>query len=81
MQDNGDNLVVTLNDKNGNACSNLWVYITIDGVTSSLKTGADGQVKLSTDGLSIGNYTAEIKFKGTTYYYSSSTTANVTITE
>ena len=77
----GDDLVVTLSDADGNPISKVKVYITIDGVQTALSTDANGQVKLSTDGLAIGNYPANILFKGTAKYSSSKTTANVVVTK
>ena len=73
-------LVATLTDASGQAIANEKVSITIDGVKTTLTSDASGQVRLSTAGLAVGSYTAEIAYKATTYYYASSTTANVVIT-
>ncbi|MBR3139419.1 MAG: Ig-like domain-containing protein, partial [Methanobrevibacter sp.] len=75
IYDNGGVLVATLKDSDGQAIKNAKVYITIDGVKSTLKTDSAGQIKFSTNGLAMGNHVAEILYKATTYYYASNTTA------
>ena len=79
IYNSGDMLIVTLKDANGNAISNVKVYITLNGVKSTLTTDANGQVNLSTKGLTAGNHTAQILFKGTANYNSTKTTVNVTV--
>ena len=76
----GKYLVATLKDNNGKPIKGVQVSINLNGV-KYLTTDANGQVKLSTNGLVPKSYTATITFAGNNNYAKSSTTAKVTVTK
>lgn len=75
---NGDDLVVTVKDINGNPAANILVYIDLNGVKNRV-TDKNGQIKLSTDDLDVQTYDVSIIFKGTKNYVNSSAATTVVI--
>ena len=71
-------LLITLKDTNGNAVRNANVIVNINGA-KTLTTDSNGQVKLSTNGLTPKVYTAKITFNGNAVYDISSKEVKVTV--
>ena len=74
-------LVVTLKDSNGKAINSVKVTVVLNGKTYTPTTDANGQVKLSTYGLTPKSYVATITFNGNNNYANSTTTVKVTVTK
>ena len=74
----GKYLTVTLKDNQGNPIKGAKVSVNINGA-KTLTTNANGQVKLSTNGLAPKTYTAKITFAGDANYAKSSATAKVVV--
>ncbi|WP_407413200.1 hypothetical protein [Methanobrevibacter sp.] len=75
----GENLVATLKDENGNVISGAQVKISLNGETKNLTTDNNGQVSLTTDGLVPNTYIATITFDSNDIYITSTTTATVVV--
>ena len=73
-----DNLVITLKDNAGNVLSGVKVTVDLNGA-KTYTTDNNGQVKVSTNGLTPKTYTAKITFNGNTYYNKSSKDVKVTV--
>ena len=71
-------LLVTLNDDNGNPISGATLSINLNR-TKTLDTDANGQVKLSIEGLDPKVYVATIKFEGNSNYEKSTSLTKVTV--
>nr|WP_292798572.1 Ig-like domain repeat protein [Methanobrevibacter sp.] len=71
----GTRYIVKLLDNNGNPLANRNVILTIQGVSYTRTTGADGTASLAIN-LSPGKYTASAQFTGDKYY-ASSTVSNI----
>ena len=69
-----------LNDSKGNAITNEEVTFTINNTTYTNTTDNNGYAKLIID-LDPGNYTANINYNGSPYYYESSNTTTFTVSE
>ncbi|MBQ2654352.1 MAG: hypothetical protein IJF83_12425 [Methanobrevibacter sp.] len=66
--------------KDSNApISNENVAVSLGGTTFTVKTDKDGQIKLSTKGLSPNDYTATVTFAGSSNYFNSTASVNVVI--
>lgn len=74
-------LVATLKDINGNIINGITLTIVLNGKTYTQITDANGQVKVSTNGLAPKIYTASISFSGNTNYAKSTESAKVTVTK
>ena len=74
-------LVVTLKDSNGKAINGVKVTVVLNSKTYTATTDANGQLKVSTNGLAPKTYTATITFAGNTNYDKSTATAKVTVTK
>ena len=72
------NLVVTLKDSKGFPLSNQLLFVDLNGVKMFM-TDSNGQVKISTQGLSADTYIARIIFPGDDNYRKSNAEATVTI--
>ena len=79
VYNDGENLVATLKDENGNVISGAQVKISLNGKTKNLTTDNNGQVSLTTDGLVPNTYIATITFDSNDIYITSTTTANVVV--
>ena len=77
----GKYLVATLKDINGNVISGVKLILVLNGKTYTPITDANGQVKVSTNGLAPKIYTASITFAGNTNYVKSTGSAKVTVTK
>ena len=73
-----DYLVITLKDRTGKGIKNADLTIDFNG-TMTCATDSNGQVNISTKGLTPGNYTAKITFNGKDDYDKSNATADVTV--
>ena len=71
-------LVATLKDINNKTLSEFEVSVNLDGV-KKLKTDENGQVKVSTNGLTPKTYDVLIAFAGNENYTASNTTTSVTV--
>ena len=76
---NGEFAATLINNATGKAISGVTVAVTLNGVKSSIKTDENGQVKVSTADLALGNYTASISYAGNSKYNKASATANVEV--
>ena len=72
-------LVVTLKDSNGKAINGVKVTVVLNSKTYTATTDANGQLKVSTNGLAPKTYTATITFAGNTNYDKSTGSAKVTV--
>ena len=72
------NLVISLKDVNGNPLSGFNITVNLNGV-KTYTTDSNGQVKVSTKGLSPKSYTAKISFDGDNNYENSSKEIKVTV--
>ena len=78
----GSKLVATLTHATtGKAIANANVKVKLNGVETTVKTNSKGQAKISTDGLTPGNYKATITYAGNSKYNSISKTASVVVTK
>ena len=76
----GKYIVATLKDTLGNPLVGVYVDINVDNIYKSIKTDKNGQVKLSTNGLTPKSYyTAIITFDGNDCYEKSTTTVKVNV--
>ena len=73
------NIVITLNDKNGNALANKKVTIKVGSISKTLKTNKKGQVSLNVATLVPKTYTATVKFAGDSSYTASSVSPKVVV--
>ena len=75
----GKYVVFTLKDSNGVALSGKDVSVVLNGKTIKGVTDANGQFKVSTDGLAPKAYTATMTFAGDDYLVKSTATAKITV--
>lgn len=73
-----ENLAMTLKDSNGNPLSGKNILIALSGLDYTVTTDGDGWAALSID-LPVGNYTAEMTFRGDNGYLSSSSCASIIV--
>jgi predicted outer membrane repeat protein len=78
IYNNGGTLVASLKDINGNPLSGMTVLVNLNGV-KTLNSDANGQVKLSVNGLVPKTYNVAITFDGNDYYVESSSFAKVVV--
>ena len=71
-------LVITLKDANGNALGGVGVTVDLNGAKTYV-TDANGQIRVSTKGLTPKTYTAKITFNGNANYAESSKDVKVTV--
>ena len=73
-------MTATLKDSKGNLLSGVKLTVVLNGKTYTPTTNANGQVKVSTNGLApVKTYKATITFKGNSKYDKSTTTAKVVV--
>ena len=72
-------LVISLNDANGDAVIGAKVIIALGGKTSTLTTDDSGKVKLTIKDLSPKTYIAKAQFKGNTNYKASAKSIKVNV--
>ena len=72
-------LVISLNDANGDAVIGAKVIIALGGKTSTLTTDDSGKVKLTIKNLSPKTYIAKAQFKGNTNYKASAKSIKVNV--
>ena len=72
-------LVIILNDANGDAVIGAKVIIALGGKTSTLTTDDSGKVKLTIKDLSPKTYIAKAQFKGNTNYKASAKSIKVNV--
>ena len=77
----GKYLVATLKDINGNIISGVKLTVVLNGKTYTPTTDANGQVRLSTNGLAPKVYIATITFAGNTNLAKSTRSAKVIVTK
>jgi hypothetical protein len=70
--------VITLKDSNGNPVTNATITVDLNGA-KTYTTDTNGQVKISTAGLTPQVYTAKITFAGNDIYNGSSADAQITV--
>ena len=75
----GKNITATLKDRTGNAISGVVLTVKLNGKTYSKTTDKNGQVKLSTDGLTPDRYAVTFTYAGDALYENSSAAITVTI--
>ena len=63
----------------GKAIANINVKVSFNGETNTLKTNTKGQVKVSTEGLTLGTYPATFSYAGNSKYNPASTSINVEV--
>ncbi|WP_298524087.1 collagen binding domain-containing protein, partial [uncultured Methanobrevibacter sp.] len=78
IYDEPTDLIITLNDRKGNALNGTDVLIRLDGKNHTVTTDNDGKATLTIDSLP-GNYTAEISYAGDKVYVESSAVSNIEI--
>ena len=71
-------LTITLKDINGNPIGNATVTVDLNG-TKNYTTDENGEIRVATDTLSAGTYTANITFEGNKDYARTNTSAHVTV--
>lgn len=71
-------LVITLKDSEGNAIKGAKLSINLNGI-KNINTDSNGQVKLTTNGLSPKTYTVKVTFNGDNNYYKSTKEVKVTV--
>ena len=71
-------LIITLKDSNGNPVSGAKLIVDLNGA-KTYTTDSNGQVKVSTKGLSPNVYTAKVTFNGNTNYAKSTKDVKVTV--
>ena len=77
---NAKNLILTLKEVNGNALANTEVTVVLNGVTKTLTTDANGQVKLAIPtNLVPKKYPVTITYAGDETHIKSTATANVIV--
>ena len=74
----GKNLVISLKDAKGKSISGVKVTVNLKGVKTYF-TSKNGQVKVSTKGLTPKTYAVKITFPGDVNYYKSSKSVRVTV--
>ena len=72
------NLIITLKDAEGNLLGGVDIIVNLNGA-QTYTTGDNGQVKVSTKGLTPKTYTAIITFKGNINYDKSARNVKVTV--
>ena len=75
----GKYLTATFKDAKGKVIKNAKITIKINGKTYAKTTNANGQVKLSTNGLAPKTYTATIAYAGDKYYNKVTKSVKVTV--
>ena len=75
----GKYLVAILKDINDKVISGVKLTVLLNGKTSTPTTDANGQIKVSTDGLAPNKYSATITFAGNTKYTKSSKSVSVIV--
>ena len=76
----GKYLVIMLEDVDGHVIDDVNLTVVLNGNTYTRTTDANGQVKVSTDGLApVKTYSATITFDGNNNYEKSDATVNVTV--
>lgn len=71
-------LTITLKDINGNPIGNATVTVDLNGA-KNYTTDENGEVRVATDTLSAGTYTAKITFEGNEDYARTNASAHVTV--
>ena len=71
-------LTITLKDINGNPIGNATVTVDLNG-TKNYTTDENGEIRVATDTLSAGTYTANITFEGNKDYARTNASARVTV--
>ena len=71
-------LVITLKDSKGNPLSGVNLTVNLNGAKTYV-TNNNGQIKISTQGLTPKTYTAKITFNGNTNYAESSKDVTITV--
>lgn len=74
----GKELVIILQDHNGELLSGLKVIVNLNGA-KTYKTDVNGKIKIPTKGLTPGKYNLKIKFEGTKHYAKSSLNIELTV--
>ena len=78
IYNDGKILTATLKTNDGTPISGATVYVNLNGI-KTLITDNNGQMKLSTNGLTPKTYTATITFNGNNNYAKSTTNVKVTV--
>ena len=73
----GDNFIITLSY--GKPLSGVAVTVDFNGAVKNYTTDNNGQIKISTKGLTVGNYNAKISYAGEGCYLGSTASAVVKI--
>ena len=75
----GKNLIATLKDKNGTVLKDMALKVTINGKTLNRTTDANGQIKISSNGLAPKTYVVTISFEGNGNYTNATADAKITV--
>ena len=78
---NGALIATLINDRSGKAIRCVTVAVKINGEKYALKTDFNGQVKVSTANLALGDYTATITYAGNSKYNKASATVDVRVSK
>jgi len=75
----GKTLVITLKNNYGHIIKNAMIKVSFNGKTNEIYTNNNGEVKISTNGLTPKSYGVKIVFNGNKNYLSSYTSTKITV--